>query len=142
MRRLAFFVLLGPPLAWLAFGLLVIPEVVLKLSDLAIYMMAVVVFYLVGTFPLLALAGIDEAMSRYQVHRIARAAVCAIIGYAVMIAIAYWLALAFGLHEEFATSALWGGPTGAIPAALCSWLAGTAQGEGAASGPDKEFNSS
>ena len=119
MRRLLIFVLLGPVLLWLGFGLLV-----LKPGDLAYYGQMVIVFYIAGTMPMLALAGIDELLTRYQVHRIVKSVVCAMIGCAFAAGVFYLLAREFRAQWEFLEDIALLGLFGGIPAAMCSWLSG------------------
>jgi hypothetical protein len=117
MRRLLIFVLLGPGLLWLAFGLLVI-----KPGDLAYYGQMVIVFYVAGAIPMLALAGVDELLTRTQAHRIVKAVVCAVIGCAFAAGVFYLLARDFRAQWEFVEDIALLGLFGGIPAAVCSWL--------------------
>jgi len=119
MRRVLIFVLLGPVLLWLAFGLLVF-----KPGDLAYYGQMVIVFYVAGAIPMLALAGVDELLTRRQAHRIVKAVACAVIGCAFAAGVFYLLARDFRAHWEFFEDIALLGLFGGIPAAVCSWLSG------------------
>ena len=122
MRRVAFFVFLGPFLAWLTFWLLHVPEVISRPlpDDFGFVFAFLLAAYIGGVVPLLAIGGFDELMARNNVQRLARAGLCGVIGCAAAIAVFYYVAL--GAPSEFAKYWVTLGLMGAVSATLCSWL--------------------
>jgi len=130
MRRVAFFVALGPFLAWLTFWLLQLPEVVTKpLPDNFGFVFAFLLAAYIGGFvPLLAAAGVDEVLARNNVQRLVRAVACGAVGYAGAVAAFYFAAQ--GAPSEFAKYWFTLGLMGAVSASVCSWLSGKINGAG------------
>lgn len=126
MRRLSFFVLLGPALAALTFMVLMFRELAkespwgLLESVVSIFL----VFYLLGVVPMLALAGADELMARKSAGRLVRAVVCAAIAYGIAVVVFYFFTQFFGAQREFDRYVIAVGFFGLIPAAVCAWLSG------------------
>ena len=130
MRRVAFFVVLGPFLAWLTFWLMHVPEVMSRPlpDDFGFVFAFLLAAYIGGVVPLLAVAGLDELMARNNVQRLARATLCGVIGCAAAIAVFYYVAS--GSPSEFAKYWFTLGLMGAVSAGVCSWLSGKISGAG------------
>ena len=122
MRRVAFFTVLGPILAWLIFWLMHLPDVISRPlpDDFGFVFAFLLAAYIGGFIPLLAVAGLDELMARNNVQRLARAAVCGVIGCAAAIGVFYYVASS--APSEFVKYWFTLGLMGAVSAALCSWL--------------------
>jgi hypothetical protein len=126
MRRVSYFVLLGPLLAWLTLAALLLPEAIGKpfSLDASTVVVSVLASYFVSVGPLLVLAGVEKLLARRALHRIVRIGACAIAGYGIALAIVLYWAPAFGGRRGFAEYTLWFGLLGAVSAAVCSLLSG------------------
>ena len=126
MRRVSFFVLLGPFLSWLTFFAMLLPKLLTGPrfdGGLQFFFAALLVCYVAGVFPLLVIAGIDHLLSRYHW----RVLVCAVVGFGAAYALFYFGAQAAGAQKDFQEYGLFLGLMGGIPAAVCSWLSGEKQ---------------
>lgn len=124
MKRLTNFVLFGPLLIWMTFLALLSPQIAVKgLTGIYEFLfVALLICYAPGIIPLLALAGLDELMSRYRINVWLRVLVCGAIGFAVAYALLRYTLQAAGAQRDFEHYGLWLGLLGGIPAAACSWL--------------------
>jgi len=126
MKRFLIFAAVAPPL-----GFIVAFWVMLQIAnwlagspntfDVAQIMMLPTI-YLVGLIPALLAAWFDRALARRNVSY--RMALTALFGYAIStlpLAVAFWVGLAHGPYV------LLFGLIGAVPSALCSWLAAERQ---------------
>jgi hypothetical protein len=120
MKRLAYFVLLGPFLLCVAFMLIVMPDV-LRRDGLSYYWLLIVPAYILGFIPMLALAGLDHLLSK--IHLMMRALACAAVGCVIALVVFYLAADRLGLQErDFFDRMIQLGLFGAIPVAVCSLL--------------------
>src|SRR5215213_8689716 len=133
MRRVSFFVLLGPFLSWLIFFAMLLPKLLTGPrfdGGLQFFFAALLVCYVAAVLPLLAIAGIDHLLSRYHW----RFLVCAVVGFGAAYALFYFGAQAAGAQKDFQEYWFFLGLMGGIPAAVCSWLSSEKQNEGEVSG--------
>jgi hypothetical protein len=123
MRRLSFFVLLGPGLAFLTLLAFLLPLLLTRpfAGIFEFLVAAFLMFYVVELFPLLAIAGVDELMARKLMNRVVRAGVCGVLGFGGAVA-GFYFVTRWGAQSEFAEHAAASGLFGAIPAVVCSWL--------------------
>ena len=127
MKRVGYFVLLGPFLSWLVFIAMLSPKLLTgpKFDGaLPFFFIALLVCYVPGVLPLLVIAGIDHLLSRYQW----RILVCAVVGFGAAYTLFYFLAQG-GPEKDFRQYWFFLGLMGGIPAAVCSWLSGEKQNE-------------
>jgi hypothetical protein len=130
MIRLLIFVILGPPLA-IATGLLVLFPVISALAGgpmaFDIHQIVTVpallpIAYAVGLVPALLVGSFDGILAGRNIGR--RALWCALFGFAMsFLPLLSSLSMGF-LHGPFV---LMFGVLGAVPGALCSWIAGAAK---------------
>ena len=126
MRRVSFFVLLGPFLSWLIFIAMLLPKLLTGPrfdGALPFFFIALLICYVAGVLPLLVIAGIDHLMSRYQW----RVLVCAVVGFGVACTLFYFGAQAAGVPRDFQEYWFFLGLMGGIPAGVCSWLSSEKQ---------------
>ena len=126
MRRVSFFVLLGPFLSWLIFFAMLLPKLLTGPrfdGGLQFFIAALVVCYVAGVLPLLVIAGIDHLLSRYHW----RVLVCAVVGFGAATTLFYFGAQAAGVPKDFQEYWFFLGLMGGIPAGVCSWLSSEKQ---------------
>jgi hypothetical protein len=122
MERLLIFAAIAPPLGFVvAFWMMLQVANWLAGSPITVdvaQIMMLPTIYLVGLIPALMAAWFDHALAKRNVsHRIA---LTALFGYAISylpLAMAYWVGIAHG------PEVLLFGLIGAVPSAVCSWLA-------------------
>jgi hypothetical protein len=122
MKRLLTFAFLGPLLSWLIFFAMFSPKLLTGPrfdGGLQFFLFALLVCYMPGVVPHLAMAGIDHLLSPHRRHIL----VCAVAGLAVAYALLYYLSRG-GSEADFQQYWFFLGLMGAIPAAVCSWLSG------------------
>jgi hypothetical protein len=120
LRRLSYFILVGPLLSWLIFVAMLSPKLLTGPrfdGGLQFFAVALLVCYVFGALPLLVLAGIDHLLSRYPW----RLLVGAILGFGAAYTLFYFAAQG-GPEKDFREYWFALGLMGAIPAAVCSWL--------------------
>jgi hypothetical protein len=123
MRRLSFFILLGPFLSWFIFIAMLLPKLLTGPTfdgAFEFFLIALLVCYVPGVLPLLVIAGIDYLLSRY--HWAIGVLVCAVVGFGAAYALFYFGAQAAGAQKDFQEYGFFLGLMGGIPAAVCSWL--------------------
>ena len=121
MRRVSFFVLLGPFLSWLVFIAMLLPKLLTGPrfdGALPFFFIALLICYVAGVLPLLVIAGIDQLLSRYQW----RVLVCAVVGFGAAYTLFYFGTQAVGAPRDFQDYWFFLGLMGGIPAGVCSWL--------------------
>ena len=123
MKRFLIFVGIAPPLGFIV-AFWVMLQIANRLAgsastfDVAQVMMLPMI-YLVGLVPALAVAWFDHALSTRNLSR--RVLLTALFGYAISylpLIGAPWMGFVHGSYVVLS------GLIGAVPAALCSWLAG------------------
>lgn len=127
MKRLTNFVLFGPLLIWVTFVAMLLPLIIgpQGFAGLGEFLfIALLICYAPGIIPLLALAGLDEVMSRHRVNVWLRVLICGAIGFAAAFALFYYLLKAAGARQEIELYGLWLGLMGGVPAVVCTWLSG------------------
>ena len=123
MRRVSFFVLLGPFLSWLIFVAMLLPKLLTgpRFDGASeFFLIALLVCYAPGVLPFFVIAGIDHLLSRY--HWTVGVLVCAVAGFGAAYALFYAGAQAAGAQKDFQQYGFFLGLIGGIPAAACSWL--------------------
>ena len=126
MRRVSFFVLLGPFLSWLVFFAMLLPKLLTgpKFDGaLQFFFVALVVCYVGGVLPLLVIAGLDHLLSRYHW----RVLDCAVVGFGAAYTLFYFGAQAVGAPRDFQEYWFFLGLMGGIAAGVCSWLSSDKQ---------------
>lgn len=121
MRRLTYFVLLGPLLSWLVFLAMLTPKLLTGPrfdGGLQFFFIALLICYVPGAVGFFLMAGIDHLLSRYRRRWIP----CAAIGFAIAFGLFYWLSRG-GPEKDFQDYWIFLGLMGGLPTALCSWLA-------------------
>ena len=122
MTRFLIFAAMAPPLGFVV-AFWVMLQIANRLAgspitfDVAQIMMLPTI-YLVGLIPALWVAGFDHALAKRNVPY--RIAFTALFGYTISylpLAVAYWIGFAHG------PEVLLFGLIGAVPSAVCSWLA-------------------
>jgi hypothetical protein len=122
MNRFLIFAAMAPPLGFVV-AFWVMLQIANRLAgspitfDVAQVMMLPTI-YLVGLIPALWAAGFDQALAKRNVSY--RIAFTALFGYTISylpLAVAYWVGFAHG------PEVLLFGLIGAVPSAVCSWLA-------------------
>jgi hypothetical protein len=131
-KRFAIFMLLGPLLVWLSAFMLHVPRLI-RMPDanaLTAMFFFIVFFIAFGLIPGAVLAGADWLMERWKLSRVVRVAACAVLAYPVTLAALWYFLRDLGVRPfttDLPVTALFG----MIPAAVCSWLAGKAEGKNA-----------
>jgi hypothetical protein len=122
MNRILIFAAMAPPLGFVV-AFWVMLQIANRLAGSPItfdvsQVMMLPTIYLVGLIPALWAAGFDHALAKRNVP--CRIAFTALFGYTISylpLAVAYWVGFAHGLEV------LLFGLVGAVPSAVCSWLA-------------------
>jgi hypothetical protein len=120
MRRVSFFILLGPFLSWLIFIAMLSPKLLTGPrfdGGLQFFLIALLVCYAPGVLLFLVIAGIDHLLSRYHW----RILVCAVVGFGAAYTL-FYIGAQGGPEKDFQQYWFFLGLMGGIPAAVCSWL--------------------
>jgi hypothetical protein len=112
MKRFLIFTVLFPPLALVIFNA---PDVIMRHDFRSLDLVTLSVAYTFAVIPALILAGVDQAFHRLEGTAIAGAV------------LSYVAALVIGFPFLDYRATLMIGLIGAIPAAVCSWLASEKQ---------------
>jgi len=131
-KRFAIFMLLGPLLVWLSAFMLHVPRLI-RMPDanaLTAMFFFIVFFIAFGLIQGAVLAGADWLMERWKLSRVVRVAACAVLAYPVTLAALWYFLRDLGVRP-FTTDLPVTALIGMIPAAVCSWLAGRAEGKNA-----------
>jgi hypothetical protein len=134
MKRVLIFLFLGPPLGLLTGMVVSIPALNFvaggpQTFDAVALIVLMPLAYAMGAIPALLVCAIDAFLARFKVH--ARVALCALVGFFIgfLPFPRGLIVLASSIFEGRPSLGLLGvvaleGLVGAIPAAVCSWLAG------------------
>ena len=131
MRRIPIYVFLGPFLTWLvAVTVAALSQTDPVFDDDRMIIASLFASYGLTLLPLVLIAHLDRRLAGRPISHPLRILACTAAGFAWIVALQAGLALEGGHGELFWRSWPYVGLVGALPAALCSMLAGLYAAEG------------